>query len=403
MNQAVVSGDNDGVIKFWNFAGEVKHPQSKLKLVCGVAFFRAHAENALLCIALENYVINILDCETKTVIRKFAGHTGRITDATFSPDSRWLITSSMDCSIKIWDIPSAYMIDHFRIDMACISLSMSPVGDYLATAHVNNLGIFIWANKFLFSHIPLKSIDPTEVPPTIDLPTSFDIISDAVEVNGDHTDESIYKSPVQIDGKLITMSTLVASRWQNLLHLDVVKSRNRPKIAIKTPKHASFFLPTIAGLDFQFDVPTNGNDPNETAKIIQAKNFTNLTAFGRCLDESIKSNKFEKCVQHITALNPSMIDFELKSLDPHSGGSADVLFQFMKMIDFMFATNLNFELAQSYLSVFLKEHSRFLLTVPKLRAFLLVLEQSQNTSWMLLEKKLLYGIAVSSESRLYAN
>lgn len=75
--------------------------------------FRSLQENALVCI-LDNFTVNELDFETKTIVRKFEGHTARITDATFSADSRWSISASMDCTDKIYNIPSAY--HHFQVE-----------------------------------------------------------------------------------------------------------------------------------------------------------------------------------------------------------------------------------------------------------------------------------------------
>lgn len=411
LNQTVVSGDSGGIIKFWHFSDKTGLPQNKLTLSAGVSMFRAHSENALVCIVLDDFTVNILDCDTCTIIRKFSGHTGRITDATFSSNSRWLITASMDCSIKVFDIPSAYMIDHFQMDAACISLTVSPAGDFLATAHVNKLGIYTWANKSLFSHISLSAIDPYSEPPRIDLPISSDLNIENDEIAIDSAIESTngldYKTPVQIHSDLITMSTLAASRWQNLLNLDVVKKRNKPKIPLNKPKHGSFFLPTVAGLDFQFDLSGAKSEANNNSKELvrttNSNHFSNLTAFGRCLDDSVKIGNFEKCILHITGLGPSMVDFEIKSLDPHAGGNSTVMFQFMKMINYMLLTNCNFELAQSYLGLFLKEHSRYIVSQRELCEYLKVIEENQNRSWKKLENKLIYGIAVASESRLYAN
>jgi len=90
------------------------------------------------------------------------------------------LTSSMDCTIKVWDIPSSYLIDHFKLEQACISLTMSPTGDFLATAHVNYLGLFIWANKTLFSHVSLRSIDPYSEAPLLELPTTDSNENDAI-------------------------------------------------------------------------------------------------------------------------------------------------------------------------------------------------------------------------------
>ena len=40
-------------------------------------------------------------------------------------------------------------------------------------------------------------------------------------------------------------------RWLNLLNLDVIKAKNKPKAAPKKPKAAPFFLPTVPGLEQQ--------------------------------------------------------------------------------------------------------------------------------------------------------
>jgi WD40 repeat protein len=73
----------------------------------------------MLAATLEDFTIIIIDLDTRTVVRKFQGHKGQLTDATFSPDSRWLLTAAMDRTICTWDIPSAQLIDCFQV---CINL-----------------------------------------------------------------------------------------------------------------------------------------------------------------------------------------------------------------------------------------------------------------------------------------
>jgi len=62
--------------------------------------------SGLLAVGLEDYVIVIVEIETRRIIRRLAGHSARLTDATFSPNGHWLVSSSEDASIRTWDLPS---------------------------------------------------------------------------------------------------------------------------------------------------------------------------------------------------------------------------------------------------------------------------------------------------------
>lgn len=63
------------------------------------------------------------------------------------------------------------MVDIFRCESIATSLSFSPTGDYLATAHVDNVGIFLWANRMQFTTVSLRSITEDDVI-RVALPTS---------------------------------------------------------------------------------------------------------------------------------------------------------------------------------------------------------------------------------------
>merc|ERR1711990_411064 len=71
---------------------------------------------------------------------------------------------------------------------------------------------------------------------------------------GDDDEDSEFASPAQLSNELITLANLPGSRWLNLLNLDVIKAKNKPKAPPKKPKAAPFFLPTIPGLATQFDL-----------------------------------------------------------------------------------------------------------------------------------------------------
>lgn len=346
----------------------------------------------MLAVALEDFSLIIIDIDTKNIVRKFYGHTGQLTDATFSPDSRWLITSAMDCSIRTWDIPSSHLVDEFATESPCISLTMSPTGESLASAHVDYLGIFLWTNRTLYMNVNLKALTPSEEPQLITLPQCR--IDDLDEYKQEtDVDEDVFISPEQINSELITLSGLATSRWQNLLNIDVIRKRNKPKEAPKAPKLAPFFLPTIQSLNFQFDLTQNGNNES-SSKLLLPESFINLTEFGKLLNSTVETENFQPVIDKLKSFGPSMIDFEIKSLALEDGGTITVLLQFLRCIEFMLKSNCNFELAESYLSVFLKAHGNTIAKHNELRTFLPNIQSCHNVVWNRLQEKLMYSICV---------
>ena len=47
------------------------------------------------------------DIEAVRIVRQFRGHTDRITDLQMSQDARWLLSSALDGTMRVWDVPSA--------------------------------------------------------------------------------------------------------------------------------------------------------------------------------------------------------------------------------------------------------------------------------------------------------
>lgn len=345
----------------------------------------------MLVVGLEDFSIKIVDIDTHRIIRKFTGHTAQLTDATFSPDSRWLITSAMDCSLRIWDVPTGQLVDQFATEAACVSVDMSPKGDLLATAHIDRLGIFLWSNRTLYSKVTLKAISPETNPPLITLPdTQYDVIEDDSTYDSEKDE---FLSSDQISKELVTLSGLSTSRWQNLLNLDIIKTRNKPKAPPKTPKAAPFFLPTISSLNnIQFDI---GSEVNESSKLLQPVNLSDLTEFGKLLDKTKDSSNFVEVIEYLKSLGPSRIDFEIKSLAQEGmGNRIDVILQFLKCIEFMLKSNKDFELAVSYLSVFLKAHTRLIAGEESLCCYLPIIKSCHSLAWDRLQEKLMYSTCI---------
>ena len=290
-----------------------------------------------------------------------------------------------------------------KVPEACISLTFSPTGEYLASAHVCNLGIFLWSNRTLYSHVSLKAIRSEENIPTISLPGSSadtiianESVNESMAIDNDTEDEEEvkdYESPEQLSSKLITMSALAASRWQNLLNIDIVKRRNKPKEAPKAPAAAPFFLPTVSAPQLTFDFSDIQNQ-QDNGRLLPHPDFQNLTAFGKMLKKSMETEDYSEAVQSLKDMGPSAIDLEVQTLAFDMASAVPMLLQFMKMLRSMLKSKKDFELAQAYLSLFLKNHGSMIAEESDLAEYLEELQKVQIRSWKVLREKMFYNLSV---------
>ena len=52
--------------------------------------------------AQADYTLKMFDLDTERVVRVFKGHMARITDVAWSPDARWIVSASMDSTVRTW-------------------------------------------------------------------------------------------------------------------------------------------------------------------------------------------------------------------------------------------------------------------------------------------------------------
>jgi U3 small nucleolar RNA-associated protein 21 len=416
-NRYLISGSLDGYVKLWNTKLELEHtiefgtPVNKLLL-------SPHSQ--LLAVACDDLVVRLYDIDAKRTVRKFIGHSNLITDAAFSPDERWLVTSSTDSTVRIWDIPTGKMIDWFAPQKTVTSLSFSPAGDFLATAHVNERAISIWSNKAYFTGVMLRA--PPAIVPAVNLPTikkasvadsddtednfegkEEDDSEEATSTVADHKrkrdegDEEAEEregvgrtagvkaelnEALQLDEALITLSTTPKAKWLTLADLDQIKERNKGPNKATVPD-MPFFIPTVASLhpDFNRDKTEIdlGNSANGTkSRIISLDRSKPLTKWMQLLADK----NYSAAMELLAGLSPSGVDFEL-----HSVPTTDNLAWFILVLKFFtheLNTNFRFELVQAYINRFLKIHND-VLTRHEVSIPLEKLLQTHKASWQRIE------------------
>lgn len=139
LNRIVVTVSMDGNLKVWDFF--------KLKLIkCleigdGVLGNLVKDGGNLFCFTSSSLNLYVYDFHTMKCIRRFESIANNaITSLCFSHDSKWIVTASMDKSLKVWDLLTATLIDWIVFLDIPMAVAFSPTGEYLTTTHVNKKG-----------------------------------------------------------------------------------------------------------------------------------------------------------------------------------------------------------------------------------------------------------------------
>lgn len=249
MNKTVVSCSLDGKIKFWDFLTGSLLEQIDWAPMTFPTSCRYHAASDLIAFACDDMSIRVVDMETKRTIREFWGPQDAINDFCFSSDGRWIIAASQDKTIRVWDLPTSHLIDAIKLEKPCKALAMSSSGEYLAATIQDEMGVTLWTNKTLYKHVPTRQISEKEIgqtaAPTVSGENSGGLLAGAFD-DAEVEDEDSMPAPAldQLSADMMTLSLVPKSRWQTLLHLDLIKERNKPKEAPKLPEKAPFFLPS---------------------------------------------------------------------------------------------------------------------------------------------------------------
>jgi U3 small nucleolar RNA-associated protein 21 len=127
------------------------------------------------------------------------------------------------------------MVDWFKVETVATTISFSPSGDFLASAHVDRVGLYLWANRQQYTSLSLRRIADDGEPMLLALPTSSGIYADSeMSTPAGSKDNQVdatavalvipeFETPEQLTDSMITLSNEPKSKWQNLLRLDTIK------------------------------------------------------------------------------------------------------------------------------------------------------------------------------------
>lgn len=397
LNRTVISCGADGRIKFWDFhTGLLSHEidWSGAVQITGMHFNRGSELAAFSC---HDGCIRVVDITTHKLVRELklsrnASHSAvQFSDIAFSNDGRWILaaTSSLVCA---WDLPTGHLIDAFKLPSTCTAISFSPTGEYFATASSEHVGVDVWSNKTLFTHVPTRHITEAELlaisqseaqAPTVSGEGGTSLIGTLANNPSDDNDneddlidletpESIDAELAQLSSDLVSMSLVPRSRWQNLLHLDIIRQRNKPTAPPKKPEKAPFFLPSLQDRQDNPLLSRTGDSQDaaalatldrERSRIMKMDRVATVGTFTSLLRDARTTNNHVPFLSHLKTLPPAAADVEIRSLSSAAtslSGDPDQdneLVAFVQALTSLLHSKRDFELGQAWMAVFLKVHA----------------------------------------------
>ncbi|KAJ4165276.1 hypothetical protein LMH87_006914 [Akanthomyces muscarius] len=362
MNKYVISSGMDGKIKFWDFLTGTLLDQLDWAPMTYPTRCRYHPGSNLLAFSCDDNSVRVVDIETKRTIREFWGPQDTINDICFSTDGRWVIAASKDCLVRIWDLPTSHLIDAIRLAKPCNAIAMSATGEYLAACIDDEPGVTLWTNKALFKHVPTRQISEKEIGilrgPTVSGEGNEGVLEGAFEDEEDDVDADLGTATVeQLSSDMTTLSLVPKSRWQTLLHLDLIKERNKPKEAPKAPEKAPFFLPSAGNNQTLAEKSQQDGDDGSRSRITKLEQARLEEVFSSKLQVGAESGNYEEFIDHLKSLSPSSADLELRSLSIGSGSDdTNELLHFIRALTNRLRARRDYELNQAWMTVFLRLH-----------------------------------------------
>jgi U3 small nucleolar RNA-associated protein 21 len=376
LNQTVISCGTDGKVKFWDFdKGTLLHELDwSLTSIRGLRYHRATDLIALSC---DDASIRVVDIVTKKLVRELWGCNGKIVDFMFSNDGRWLVAISEDSVLRIWDLPTGHLIEALRFKNKPTAIAFSPTGEYLATAHEGSVGVHVWNNRTLFTNVPTRRIANDDIVDVDEPVASGENTETALEAsfeneqqdNGEEESASSAPSIDQLSADLLTLSLVPKARWQTLLHLDAIRTRNKPKEAPKPPEKAPFFLPSLD----KSKALTNGDavalavqpPPAEEKSVSRISSLATSQQSSTTTFTQLLAVDTPTALTHLATLPPSAADLAIRTLDPSPPYTE--LTTFIDILTERLREKRDYELVQAWMAVFLRCHGGVVLESEEVR------------------------------------
>lgn len=266
----MVSCGLDGLVMFWDFQNhkilhKVTHSTPQLLM-------HGFRDSSYVALAGQDRILRVYDISTYKLSRRFDGHSREITDLAFTPDGRQLLSSSVDSTLRVWDLATGRCLSWLLFDSPILTMAMSLSGEYLCVGQANKEGIYMYADKSLYEtiHIWKEQTTPTPVSDSlVRIDEGSNNMKQSQHAGDDEEREeesnSNLEAPIvstwkessdQRGSGAITMSSTSRAYWTTLFNLETIKERNKAEATPIVSAEAPFFLPSTSNSGPSAAVPS---------------------------------------------------------------------------------------------------------------------------------------------------
>jgi U3 small nucleolar RNA-associated protein 21 len=175
-------------------------------------------------------------------------------------------------------------------------------------------------------------------------------LEDAAEV-----DFKFSSSTEPLETGALTLSSMPETQWKNILHLDVIKERNKPIAAKSTRRKAPFFLPSATDMN-AVQKSRFVAEPEPKSQIISLTEKPNGGDLCHIFVDLLRSQQWDKALEHLMKQTASGTHLCWSEIGLLAGGDDEDLTFALHFFKHHMDKNHHADLVQTYLSLFLSFH-----------------------------------------------
>ena len=335
----MVSSDTEG-IKVWKVV-----PRASLvsTITCVTDIDNIEIQGFLCAVSHnEEMHVSVVDLHADKRVRKIPV-SAKVTAMAWAEGGKWISIATADKRMIIYDIATAMVIDRVEFNSTVIALRFTHRNTQLITSHADGKGaVRVWQNVALLHGPGIVDADFYRIDePQVERKRGLLETSDSSKKQKTETTNMARDEVVLFGG----------SKWQQILKLDEIKERNKPKRPAEKPKSAPFFLP----------IKYQGVQPVFVAPVDDESNTDGLKEEGRSGEKSAEHNGFAALLSkkrwaevenHLMNLSASGIHICLSELEDDE----KALVGFIEYLAVKTASGHNIDLTATLTSLFLKSY-----------------------------------------------